>query len=198
MRAATAVDPATVTAAILAGGAGTRLSGRDKGLAVLNGKPLIEHVLAAIQPQAGSVLICANRNAAQYAEYGRVLPDAAVGFRGPLAGIAAALAECRTAWLLTVPVDCPTPPRDLAARLAASANDASVAVAHDGVRTQPLFALYRRGLADAARSALQSDSPVWRWQQQAGAAVGDFADCAAAFGNLNTAEDFLRWESEHG
>src|SRR6185312_7783365 len=162
---------ATVTAAILAGGAGSRFGGRDKGLELLGGKPLVAHVLAAIEAQAGDVLICANRNEAQYRQYARTLRDGTPDLRGPLAGISAALAQCATQWLLTVPVDCPRPPPNLAARLhaAAIASASTLAVAHDGERAQPLFALYARGLAESARAALQADAAVWRWQQ----------DCAA-------------------
>ena len=40
---AAAFNPASVCAAVLAGGAGSRLGGRDKGLEILSGKPLIEH-----------------------------------------------------------------------------------------------------------------------------------------------------------
>ena len=55
-------DPANVTAAVLAGGAGSRLGGRDKGLHPLDGKPLIAHVAQALAAQAGKILICINRN----------------------------------------------------------------------------------------------------------------------------------------
>ncbi len=194
-----AADPAVITAAILAGGAGSRLGGRDKGLQPLAGRPLIAHVLAALRPQAGTTLIVANRHRERYAAFAPVVSDAVPGFRGPLAGIAAALAACRSDWLLTAPVDCPVPPCDLARRLwaAARAAGARLAVAHDGTRPQPLFALYARDLAGAAAEALASDLPVWRWQETLGAAVADFVDVPAAFANLNTAADFRRWEQDH-
>ena len=197
---ATPFDPATVTAAVLAGGAGARLGGRDKGLELLGGKSLVAHVLAALEGQAGTVVICANRNEAHYRQYARTLHDATPDFRGPLAGITAALAQCSTEWLLTVPVDCPRPPSSLALRLHAAALSppAMLAVAHDGERTQPLFALYARALAGSALSALQADAAVWRWQQDCAAARADFADFAAAFENLNTPEELRRWEREHG
>ena len=195
MRAA--FDPAHVTAAILAGGAGSRLGGCDKGLEPLAGKPLIAHVLAALESQAGRVLICINRNEARYATYAPTLRDTQNTFCGPLAGIAGALAACATDWLLTVPVDCPRPPPHLAARQRAGAG-ACAAVANDGTRTQPLFALYRRELAASAASALATDAPVWRWQQEIGAREVAFADCAAAFANLNERPEFERWEREHG
>jgi molybdopterin-guanine dinucleotide biosynthesis protein A len=189
------LNSADITAAILAGGEGRRLGGRDKGLEPLAGKPLIEYVIATLRPQARNLCICINRNNAQYATFAMVCPDRAGGFHGPLAGISAALAACETAWLLTVPVDCPRPPPDLAQRLLATG--ARAAVAHDGRHRQPLFALYHRDLAADAESSLQRDLPVWRWQDEVGAVEVDFSGMPQAFLNLNTVEDFRHWEEHH-
>jgi len=195
----TAFGAADVTGAVLAGGAGSRLDGRDKGLELLGGRPLVAHVVTALRAQVGRVVLCVNRNADVYAEYGTIVPDVEAGFRGPLAGIASALAACATPWLLTLPVDCPTPPAQLAARLYANRRGAAAAVAHDGTRREPLFALYAATLAASGRAALTRDLAVWRWQDEIGAVEVDFADCAAAFGNLNTATDFRAWENaRHG
>src|SRR5258708_39588330 len=101
-----------ITAAILAGGAGTRVETRDKGLLSLLDRPLIAHVAAALRGQATTILVCANRNQGEYAQFGDVITDAIAGFKGPLAGIAVALARCETPWLLTVPVDRPDLPYD--------------------------------------------------------------------------------------
>ncbi len=145
-----------VTAAILAGGAGKRLGGRDKGLESLAGRPLIAHVIERIRPQVDDVIIVANRHLDEYAAYARVVADDSPGFLGPLAGIATALARCETEWLLTASVDVPQPPLDLASRL--TRTSAEVAVAHDGERRQPLFALYSTKLANAAQSCSRTRS----------------------------------------
>jgi len=196
MPAPAAYDIADVTAAILAGGEGARVGGRDKGLLPLAGENLVARVSSAMRAQADALLICANRHEETYAAFGTVVGDALPGYRGPLAGIAAALATCTTSWLLTVPVDCPNPPADLAARLLAAATAAGtdLAVEHDGERAQPLFAIYRRELAESCSDALVRDLPVWRWQREAGAAIADFSDRAKRFVNLNTPEEFSAWE----
>lgn len=199
MPAAGAFDTADITAAILAGGEGARVGGRDKGLLPLAGEPLIARVSRTLRSQADTLLICANRHHDDYAAFGRVVSDATDGYRGPLAGIAAALAACTTQWLLTVPVDCPQPPADLARRLHAGAVAAgtALAVARDGARAQPLFALYSRSLADSARAALTGDAAVWRWQRECDAATVDFPGRGQEFTNLNTLEEFRRWEELH-
>ena len=196
-----AFDPVDVTAAILAGGEGRRVGGADKGLLPLDGSPLVARVLAALRGQAGTIVICAHRHADRYARFAPVITDATPEFRGPLAGIAAALGNCKSEWLLTVPVDCPQPPRDLAERLydAALAENRETAAVFDGTRVQPLFALYRRTLAANAESALSDDLPVIRWQQLQHRTLADFSTRPQEFGNLNTLEDFKAWERDrHG
>jgi len=189
-----------ITAAILAGGEGRRVDGNDKGLVTLASRPLIAHVCGALCDQVGEILICANRNHDKYAGYGEVIADLIPGFKGPLAGIAAALSRCATLWLLTLPVDGPDLPGDLAVRLLAAVTtvNASAAVAHDGARRQPLFALYRADLASNAAQALQRGLGPSGWQREIGAIEVDFSDQPHAFANLNTLEDFSDWERRHG
>lgn len=177
---------------ILAGGAGRRMGGADKGLLAWRGAPLVAHVASRLRPQVAAVAVSANRNLESYAPFAdRVLVDAVGGFRGPLAGIAAGLADCAHPWLLCVPVDLPMLPRDLAPRLreAAEAADATIAVAHDGVRRQVLCALLRPALAASARDALaRGDGAVHSWQDGHAAREVDFSDQAQAFANFNQFE----------
>lgn len=52
----------SLSGVILAGGRGRRPGVRDKGLIMLQGHPLIEHVIAALAPQVDGIVINANRN----------------------------------------------------------------------------------------------------------------------------------------
>lgn len=187
-----------IALAILAGGAGSRLGGRDKGLELLRGKPLVTWVIAALRPQVNSIVICANRNLAEYAKYGETITDLKSGFAGPLMGIASALALRSNEWLLTTPVDCPLPPNDLSKRLyqMAITHKAAITVVHDGRRRQPLFALYRRELAKSDMQAINNNLSVWQWQDRCDALEVDFSDKAASFTNLNTEQEFDLFEKE--
>ncbi len=148
MTAATGPCPATLTALILAGGAATRMGGRDKGLLDLAGFPLVEHVAARLTPAVAGVLISANRNLLEWRRYGwPVLNDAPPGGQGPLAGILAGLEACPTEWLLVVPCDAPALPRDLAARLTAASDRHPLRIAQAGGNWQPVCALLHRSLA---------------------------------------------------
>ncbi|HEX5124951.1 MAG TPA: NTP transferase domain-containing protein [Rhodanobacteraceae bacterium] len=186
----------TLTVAILAGGAASRLDGRDKGLETVDGTPLIARARAYCERVIArdmDFLIIANRHLDEYARYGRVRTDATTGFQGPLAGVASALEGAAAARVLTLPVDCPSPPDDLAARLIGAFGDHDVVVAHDGERRQPLFALYRRELAASAAEAAASGQGVWEWQDSIGAVEVDFADRRQQFHNLNTPEEFAAY-----
>jgi molybdenum cofactor guanylyltransferase len=197
---------------VLAGGAGARVGGADKGLVALCGRLLIEHVLERLRPQCDRLLIAARRGADDYLRYAPVVHDATEGCAGPLAGIVAAfglLAANRhalPAWLLTVPVDCPDPPRDLALRLqAALTTDATAccAFARRAGVAQPLFALYRVDDDPAewrasAHVALREHGSTRRWHAALEASAVDFDDIGDAFRNLNTAEAFREYELAHG
>lgn len=196
-----------LTVAILAGGAASRLGGRDKGLELLGGKPMIEwaidfcakHIAAdrtiATTADGVELLIIANRNLDEYAKYARVRTDVEPGFRGPVAGIASALATASAPFVLTLPVDCPSPPANLASRMFMALSDtyAKSAVAWDGERRQPLFALYPRELAGSAAEAARAGQGAWEWQDAIGAVEVDFTDRRQQFHNLNTPEDFAAY-----
>jgi molybdenum cofactor guanylyltransferase len=187
---------ADVTGAILAGGQGSRVGGLDKGMMPILAEPLVAQVVRSLRRQVGRILICANRHVAEYSAYGEVVTDRIGGFRGPLAGIDSALAACRTPWLLTVPVDCPRPPENLAQRLrdAAESANAKGATVRTREQREPLFAIYRTAAIGSLDDALERDLPVWRWQDELGIVELEYEGSSADFDNLNTGADFRRWE----
>jgi molybdenum cofactor guanylyltransferase len=196
--------------AVLAGGAGSRMGGADKGLLPLLGRPLVAHVLATLRPQCDSLLVVANRNLDRYADLAPAIHDSTHGHAGPLAGLVAAFEfvaanlHARFSWLATLPVDCPDPPGDVVARLRTALEEVAqtnCAYARASGSAQPLFALYR--ISDdvdhwlaSAKKALEAHGSARRWHAELGARVVDFAD-AAAFHNLNAPNDFTEYERAH-
>ena len=90
---------------ILAGGQGRRWGGRDKGLIIWRGRPLIDHICQARPAAAAELLICCRSNARFYQHYGdRVLSETRE-LAGPCAGIVALLAANTAPSLIVVPVD---------------------------------------------------------------------------------------------
>ncbi len=182
-----------ITAAILAGGRGERLGGADKGLEDLSGRPLVAHILAALTPQCGTILINANRNQPRYAAFGYpVVADDSNEFLGPLAGMLSVLRAAKTHYVLCVPCDAPLLPADLTARLWHALTDkraqASVARSSDGL--QPVYALLDRSLAGQLHTYLDSGArKTADWLRTVAAAEVDFSDCPSMFLNMNTAAD---------
>ena len=178
---------------ILAGGRATRMQGEDKGLLELNGKLLIDHVIDKLRPQVATICISANRHISQYERYGvPVIMDNLEGFLGPLAGIHAALLSCQEEWLLTVPVDCPFLPGDLAHRLsqAITASQHSVSVVHDGKGLQPAFCLLHHSLLNDLQDYLeQGGRKAGHWLRQTNPALADYANEPDAFLNINSPAD---------
>jgi molybdenum cofactor guanylyltransferase len=189
----------SVTGLVLAGGMARRMGGEDKGLVQLLGRPLIEHVLGALRPQVGPVLINANRNLERYAEFGHpVIPDDLAGYMGPLAGVLAALQHLRTEFMLTVPCDAPLIASDLARRMHDSciAAGADVAVATDGQRQQPVFLLLRAGVASGLAAYLAAGGRrIDAWFGQLRLAEADFGDEPDTFINVNDPEERQRVEA---
>ena len=181
----------SLAAVILAGGAGTRMGGADKGLMAYQGRPLVEWVLDAVAPQVDEVLISANRNLERYARYGhRVLPDTLPDLPGPLAGVLAALEAVDAEWLLVMPCDTPHLPRDLALRLLGAAQLESVplAVAEDASRVHyGCFVVRTDQREHLAAFLARGERAVRHWQ--AGLASTRVRFDAAAFANLNEPGD---------
>ena len=191
----------TVTGVLLAGGRAERMGGRDKGLLPLAGEPLIAHGVRRLKPQVAELLISANRHQEHYQRFGcRVISDHEdERFRGPLAGMRAALGVATTPWVLTAPCDSPLLPPDYAARMRAALVEAGtvVSVAYGEGCWQPVFALVSVGLRDdlaAWRAA--GVGGVGRWLQRHQPARVEFPDWPAFFRNVNTPEELARLEAE--
>ena len=123
----------SVPGVILAGGLATRMGGGDKGLKVVAGKRLLDHVIARLVPQCGPLAINANGDPARFAEFGLpVLADSLPDYPGPLAGVLAGLdwaAGLGAEAIVTVAADTPFFPADLVARLQAAAGPSGLALA---------------------------------------------------------------------
>ena len=103
-----------VLGAIIAGGQSRRF-GSDKALAMIDGRPMIAHVICALRPQVEAMAICGRDWLGLTS-----LPDLRDGRIGPLAGIEAALEHAADRGfdaVLSVPVDALPLPGGLVARL---------------------------------------------------------------------------------
>ncbi|QNQ22560.1 molybdenum cofactor guanylyltransferase MobA [Kosakonia sp. SMBL-WEM22] len=191
-------DSSAVIGVVLAGGKASRMAGKDKGLLVLNDKPLWQHVAERLAPQVESVVISANRNLDAYRLSGLpVIEDTLGDFPGPLAGMLAALQQCESEWFLFCPCDTPYIPGDLLSCLVAGRGQAPAVWVHDGERDHPVIALLHRDLLPRLEAWLaQGERRVMKFMYEAGGHAVDFSDCRATFANVNTPEDLARWQEK--
>ena len=105
---------------------------------------LLEHAIARLSPQVSDLAVNTNSTDAAFARTGLALiADATPDFRGPLAGILAALTWARSikaAAVVTVAVDTPLIPLDLVARFKGGAD--TIAVAQSASGLHPTCALW--------------------------------------------------------
>ena len=189
---------------LLAGGRASRIGGGDKGLRMLAGRPLLDHVIDRIRPQlSGGLLLNANGDPARFSEVGlTVIPDS-VPDAGPLAGVLAGLEwlavhRPKESWLLSVPVDCPFLPRDLVARLVAARDEvgAELACAASNGRLHPVVAVWPVTLRGALRTTLEEEGmrQVGRWGERFSRAQADYAEPVDPFFNVNSPTDLAEAE----
>lgn len=180
-----------IPAVILAGGRSRRMGGNDKALLPLHGRPMIEHVIAALKPQTSALLINSNSDPQNFSRYGLpVMADGIGGYRGPLAGILTGMMWANAlgaSHLVSAPADMPFLPDNLVARLSA-APGAAFAVA--GGQAYPVVALWPVALAPRLADDLQRGEAdgVGRWLAQMDAIPVEFSD-AADFANINNPQD---------
>lgn len=166
------------------------MHGEDKGLVTFNEKPLIEHVIQAARPQAADIVISANRNMLIYQRYGYpVIRDRAVGFAGPLAGIASTIPACKHDWILVLPCDMPFLPADIAMRLYRRRLEHRLVATEAGGRLQLVFLLHR-SLQDSITAYIAAGrNRVMSWLQSEAHGLLVFDSDAPVFSNINRHED---------
>ena len=163
-----------VAGLVLAGGRGTRLGGRDKGLLHRWGRPMAKRAAALLAPACRIVIVSANRNISRYTRWADVVVidgrSHAGDLLGPLAGIAAALAAVRCRILLVCPCDADDVPANVPARLLLALRRdgrADAAIVRDPERRQPLLmALRTRRRGELERYLAAGGRSVQGWLEE--------------------------------
>lgn len=131
------MDCQAITGIVLSGGSGRDFSREDKGWALWQGHPMIEHCIEGLRPQVDRLLICCNRHHERYAALeADICQDERPVFQGPLAAVEAGLKQCRTELALLYPSDSPAVPVDLVKTLLLQMETTQVDVVY--VKTRPV------------------------------------------------------------
>ena len=169
-----------ILGAVLAGGESRRF-GSDKAHALLEGQPLIAHVLTALRPSTEAVIVCGREWPDEMC-----VPDRPAPGLGPLGNIAAALTYAQAhgfARVLVLP--CDTPRIDPAMLATLVAADAAAVL-----RDCPVISIWPASLAPLldAHLAGETDRSMRGWARRTSAAwldvpapanVNQMADLAA-------------------
>lgn len=181
-----------MTAIILAGGRSQRI-GRSKCTLPVAGRPLIEHVYRQLLPHAAEVLVSANDPTESEFLGLRVVADEVQG-RGPLMGIASALAVAAHDVNLVVACDIPDIDAGFVQDMLRCVEgwDGVVPVDKDG-RYEPLLAVYRKCMLEPMRRVLAAGGrrirEVYTLCRIRTIELGD----APWLCNINTTEDYLAY-----
>jgi molybdopterin-guanine dinucleotide biosynthesis protein A len=151
-----------VTGVLLAGGLARRMGGGDKGLRLIAGRPMLEHIIERLRPQVGALVLNANGDPARFAAFGLpVAADPIEGYAGPLAGVLAGLLWTKAhapaaAFVVSAATDTPFFPRELVERFlgAAGGRTDRIALARSAAGLHPVFGLWPVALADDLERAL--------------------------------------------
>ncbi len=188
-----------ITAVILAGGQSTRANGKNKGLLLLHKKPLIEHILSAIENQVQHIIINTNSDLAFYQQYNfPVIEDDDRQFLGPLAGLKSCTPYICSPIIITLPCDSPFIPADLVNRMLTELNkdESKLQVANNG-RQQNLFMMFHQNLLASIDDYLKSGKrSVYGWITLHNPNQVDFTDKADSFMNINTLEELNKANKE--
>ncbi len=131
-----------ITGVILAGGKNSRM-GSDKGMLEVEGKKIVERIIAVLKPLVQELIIISNGTNYDnlgYAVYKDIIKDA-----GPMGGIHAALQCSKTDKILVVSCDMPYVSKEVFLTLLSKASTAEVVLPQHGVeQTEPLCAVYSK------------------------------------------------------
>ena len=193
----------------LAGGQSRRM-GADKAFIALGGRPLIAHAIARLRSQCAAIASSANGDAGRFAAFGAPVIINRMGgplvafdvkdFAGPLAGVLAGLDHAaRNGFdaIVTLPVDTPFAPHDLAVRLVAGRGQARIAAAASGGRTHHAVALWATALAGELRRALETEGErsVARFAARYNPAIVEWpTEALDPFFNVNAPADLVTAE----
>ncbi len=189
-----------VTGLILSGGRSSRMDYHNKGLVLLDGKPMIIGVKNRLIDQVDELIISANQNIEEYKQINdKVLIDEYDDFRGPLAGIYEGLKAIKiNSFLLVVPCDGPFLPDNLCEKLlqVVDKQQVKLVTVYDGKYRQPTYSLIHQSLETNLKYFLDNNGrKLGQWLSENNTVLVDFSEQTRAFININTEEDLQQIQS---
>jgi len=150
MSASISLTPEKLLGCVLAGGQSRRMGGGDKPLMDLDGKTMLDLILARLSPQISDIILNANGEPDRFARFALpVVADPIGDYAGPLAGILAGMSFAQehrpdVSHVVSVAGDTPFFPTDLVRRFctAVPVDRPVIALASSADKLQPVFGLW--------------------------------------------------------
>ena len=185
----------SVTVVILAGGQSKRMQVQNKATVLLEGRPLITHVIDRMKTQAKHTVINTHRNQKDFEIFHLPLIDDILDIQeGPLLGILTSLQAIKTDWIQFVPCDTPNLPNDLIAILmqevAAKKTLVAVPETSDGLQSTCLLC-HSSTLNNLQIFFNQGGRKIEDWIRQLAFSIVQFND-ESQFLNVNTQEELKK------
>lgn len=185
----------SISGIILAGGKGSRMNHANKGLQLLDGLPLIAHVIERLKDQVDDIVISANAELETYEQFGfKVVPDLEDS-KGPLSGIKAAAEHVKHDQVFITACDMPYLAHNLIDELRDEETSNVVAESNKGI--EPLMCTVDREALNQIATCLNQDNySVMNWLRRVDAKTKSLVHLGPeTFYNINTLEE-LKSSSE--
>ncbi len=145
-----------VSGIILAGGQSSRM-GQDKGLLVLHGKPLVQHIIDALKPITSNIIIIANSD--DYKKFGYPVYNDIIKEKGPVGGIYTALSNSSSLNNIILSCDTPFISTDFLRFLVSKSKKSLVTVPSFNNKIHPLIGVYKKTAICVFKKALEDGDP---------------------------------------
>lgn len=185
-------------AAVLAGGEGKRL-GMDKATLQIGACSLLDHIVASLRDIFPLILLVVQKQGSSLVAMEdddvKVVSDVIRG-KGPLVGIYTALCNSPSPYVFVMACDMPYPSRELIHFMLAAAPGRDAVVPRRGEYIEPLFAVYRKDIADRIKARVEDGRlKIHELIKELDVRYLEEAEIAArdpefrSFFNINTPED---------
>jgi len=135
------ITDSAITVILLAGGKSSRM-GQDKGLMLLNGKPMIEYIIEIAQQISTEIIIVANNDS--YLKFNLPVYKDEFLDKGPLAGIYTGLKNTKTEKNLILSCDVPYIQKELIEFLISNSEKNEITISLFQDKLHPLIGIYAK------------------------------------------------------
>jgi molybdopterin-guanine dinucleotide biosynthesis protein A len=143
-----------LTGIILAGGKSSRM-GQDKGLMLLDDKPMIQHVIAALKPVVDEIIIISNQKG--YDIFGYPVYEDLIKDKGPLAGISTGLHHANFDNSVVLSCDTPFVNSSLLSLLINNSKDFEITIPKNNDKTHQLIGIFSKSCMEKFNNCIENN-----------------------------------------